>query len=204
MVSQKVRILPNINFRASKWLLNRSSSFFDKSYTALVSKSKPLFIVDPYGVEKVNPIPWATDIVGSIKRLNKVEKIGSSLYGETWSDRLFRALGENEVLFDAFTHTDLTATFSDSYLSLELKAVSKLIKNKDVRGVDRDIFYVDHDGFDTHSDMISGLGDRANEINDALGSFVTEMKAQGRWDEVVVVFVSEFARTLIPNTSSGR
>ena len=73
-----------------------------------------------------------------------------------------------------------------------------------VRGVDRDVFYVEQDGFDTHANMQSVLNDRVDEINDALGSFVVEMKAQGRWNDVVVVFVSEFARTLIPNTSSGR
>ena len=170
-----------------------------------MSKLTPLFVVDPYGIEKVNPIPWASDVVGPIKRLNKLEKIGSSIYGETWSDLLLRALGENQLLYDAFTQTTLNASFTDSnYLSIQFEAVSKLIKNKNVRGIDRDVFYVETGGFDTHSNMISELDNRATEINDALGSFVMEMNAQGRWNDVVVVFVSEFARTLIPNTSSGR
>jgi len=171
---------------------------------ALVSKLTPLFVVDPYGIEKINPIPWAKDIIGSIKRLNKVERIGSSIYGETWSDMLLRALGENQLLYDAFTESSLNATFNeDNYLSLQFEAVSKLIKSRNVRGVDRDVFYVETGGFDTHANMISELADRGDEINDALGSFVTEMKAQGRWNDVVLIFVSEFARTLIPNTSSG-
>ena len=169
-----------------------------------MSKFTPLVVVDPHGIEKVNPIPWTSDIVGSIKRLNKVEKIGSNMYGETWSDLLHRALGENQLLSDAFTKTTLSSKFSDSYLSLEFEAVSKLIKNKDVRGVDRDVFYVERGGFDTHADMVSILSNQANEVNDALGSFVAEMKAQDRWNDVVIVLVSEFARTLIPNTSSGR
>ena len=170
-----------------------------------MSKLTPLFVVDPYGIEKVNPMPWGSDIVGPIKRLNKLEKIGSSFYGDTWSDLLLRALGENQLLYDAFTQTTLNATFSaNNYLSVQYQAVSKLIKNKNIRGVDRDVFYVETGGFDTHSNMLSSLADRANEINEALGSFVTEMKAQNRWNDVVIVFVSEFARTLIPNTSSGR
>lgn len=160
--------------------------------------------MDPYGIEKVNPNPNATDIIGSMKDLNKLEKVGSSIYGKTWSDLLFRALGENQLLYDAFTNTILNVTFSDVELSLQFEAVSKLIKNKNIRGVDRDVFSIELDAFDTHSDMVSILGNRATEINDALGSFVAEMKAQGRWNDVVVVFVSEFARTLIPNTSSGR
>jgi len=92
----------------------------------------------------------------------------------------------------------------NSDISLQFQAVSKLIKTKNVRGVDRDSFYIQMGGFDTHSDMITVLADRLIEMNNALQSFVEEMKAQGRWNDVVVVFASEFARTLIPNTSKGR
>lgn len=58
------------------------------NYTALVSKATPLFIVNPSGVEKFNPIPWAPDVIKPIKRLNKMEKVGSNIFGETWSDLL--------------------------------------------------------------------------------------------------------------------
>jgi uncharacterized protein (DUF1501 family) len=126
------------------------------------------------------------------------------MFGKTWSDQLFRALGENQLLYDAFTTTNLNTAFPDTGLSIQFEAISKMIKSKNARGVDREVFYVDWGGFDTHADMLTALNDRAVEMNDALGSFVTEMKAQGRWNDVVVLFVSEFARTLIPNTSSGR
>jgi uncharacterized protein (DUF1501 family) len=164
-------------------------------------------VVDPNGIEKVNPIPWATNIDPIMKKLNKREKLGSSIYGRTWSDLLFRALGENQLLYDAFTNSILNTTFPNTPntgLSLQFQAVSKLIKSKTARGVDRDVFYVETGGFDTHSDMLTKLEVLVNEINGALGSFVSEMKAQGRWDDVVVLFVSEFARTLNPNTSRGR
>jgi cullin-associated NEDD8-dissociated protein 1 len=39
------------------------------------------------------------------------------------------------------------------------------------------------------------------DVDSALGSFMTEMKEQGRWGDVVVISVSDFARTL---TSNGR
>jgi hypothetical protein len=177
---------------------------FGYCFLALRSKVTPLFVVDPYGIEKVNPIPWAIDIDPMIKKLNKREKLGSSIYGRTWSDQLFRALGENQLLYDAFTNTNLVTAFPNTGLSLQFQAVSKLIKSKKARGVDRDVFYVETGGFDTHSDMPTTLGQRVNEINVALGAFVSEMKAQGRWDDVAILFVSEFARTLIPNTSRGR
>ncbi len=171
---------------------------------ALVSNLSALFVLDPYNYEKVNPIPWAKDIVGRIKQLNNANQLGSSLFGDAWSNLLIQALGENKLLFDAITSTTLNAVFPDTFLAQELKVVAKMIKTKDVRGSDRDTFYVDLGGFDTHSDMITSLASRMTQINGALASFVTEMKSQGRWDDVVVVFVSEFARTLTPNTSQGR
>jgi len=170
---------------------------------ALVSKLNPLFVLDPSGFEKVNPIPWAEDIVGSIKLLNNANELGSSLFGDAWSNLLFQALGENLLLFDALTSTVLDTEFPDTWLAMQLEAVAKLIKTKDVRGTDRDAFFVEIGGFDTHSNLKATLVDRMGEINGALDPFVQEMKSQGRWDEVVTVFVSEFARTLTPNTSSG-
>ncbi len=172
---------------------------------ALVSKLSPLFVLDPYNYEKVNPIPWAEDILGQIKVLNNANKLGSSLFGDAWSSLLIQALGENKLLYDAITSTQLnTGEFPDTWLAQELEVVAKMIKTKNIRGSDRDIFYVDIGGFDTHSDMIATLENRMTEINDAMKSFASEMKNQGRWDDVVIVFVSEFARTLTPNTSRGR
>jgi uncharacterized protein (DUF1501 family) len=160
--------------------------------------------VEPNSIEKFNPMPWAVNIDPLIKKMNKREKLGSNIYGRTWSDQLFRALGENQLLYDAFTNTNLDTNFPATDLSLQFQTISKLIKTKTTRGVDRDAFYVEIGGFDTHSDMIDVLNRKAIVINEAFHSFVSEMKAQGRWNDVVVLFVSEFARTLIPNTSKGR
>lgn len=40
-------------------------------------------------------------------------------------------------------------------------------------------------------------------MNVGLNSFTSEMKAQGAWDDVTIVMVSEFARTLPGNTGAG-
>ena len=41
------------------------------------------------------------------------------------------------------------------------------------------------------------------ELNGALDAFVTEMKAQGVWNDITIVMVSEFARTMVGNTGIG-
>mmetsp|Transcript_523 Transcript_523/g.662 ORF Transcript_523/g.662 Transcript_523/m.662 type:complete len:117 (-) Transcript_523:128-478(-) len=68
---------------------------------ALVSGLISLFVVDPTGLEKFNPIPWSVPLWDTIKQLNKVTKLGSNCFCETWSDILLKALGENRLVYDA-------------------------------------------------------------------------------------------------------
>ena len=43
------------------------------------------------------------------------------------------------------------------------------------------------------------IADKMQEIDQALGAFSAEMKDQGVWDDVTVIVMSEFGRTLEPN-----
>jgi uncharacterized protein (DUF1501 family) len=54
-----------------------------------------------------------------------------------------------------------------------------------------------------HSNIAIDFAERTQVINSGLQAFTTEMKAQGMWDDVTVVMVSEFARTLSGNTGAG-
>lgn len=45
---------------------------------------------------------------------------------------------------------------------------------------------------------------RAMDLNESIQSFIDEIKIQGLWNDVTVVAVTEFARTLTENTGSGR
>ena len=60
-----------------------------------------------------------------------------------------------------------------------------------------DAFYVEKGGFDTHNDL--DIEEGFGSVNTALESFVAEMKAQGVWENVTVVCVSEFGRALKAN-----
>ena len=77
--------------------------------------------------------------------------------------------------------------------------VARLISSRDALKSERDIFFVDIGGFDTHSDGKEVLESKMVEINDALESFVVEMKAQSLWDKVTIATASDFARTLTSN-----
>jgi uncharacterized protein (DUF1501 family) len=164
-------------------------------------------VVDPKsGYQKFNPTSQLTsDVSDKVKEVNAASSIHSSFFGETWSNILLRSMSENELLFEKFDATEVDTLFPETDLGMQLEMVAKVMKTKDLRGTDRDVFNVRIDGFDSHSDVDVSLTERLTTLNDGLEAFVTEMKDyQDLWDDVTIVVVSEFGRTLKGNTGSGR
>lgn len=84
-------------------------------------------------------------------------------------------------------------------LQKQLHQVARLIKTRVARKAERDFFYVQIGGFDTHQGQASQLHDRLLEIDGALAGFVPELQAQGVFDSTVIVTESDFGRTLTYN-----
>ena len=58
-------------------------------------------------------------------------------------------------------------------------------------------------GWPTPAHYLPSQSPRFGEVNYALEEFVAELKAQGTFDDVVIVTHSDFARTLTPNSNAG-
>jgi uncharacterized protein (DUF1501 family) len=180
-------------------------STFGFASTLRSDLSTTLVVDSKNGYQKFNPTAQITgDVSDKVKEVNAASSIHSSFFGETWSNILLHTIDENDLLYDQFNDTEVDTTFPQTLLGTQLETVAKVMKTKDVRGTDRDIFNVRYDGFDFHADGLVSLAERLTIVNDGLEAFVTEMKNQGRWDNVTVVVVSEFGRTLMGNTGSGR
>ena len=78
--------------------------------------------------------------------------------------------------------------------SVQLQQVAKLINTQVIRGVEREVFFVECMGFDHHADLNQYLDIWFTNMNAALDKFWKEMKAQEMEDNVVLVRMSEFAR----------
>ena len=50
-----------------------------------------------------------------------------------------------------------------------------------------------------HGDFFTMIANKFAEINDAVGALVEELKAQGVWDETLLLQQSEFGRTMVHN-----
>ena len=171
---------------------------------ALVSNESPLLVVNPAGYEKFNPISWEQVSRSHIKDVNRAANFGSGIMDEVWSDNFIQALSENDILYSQMSTVSLSNSFPTTKLGSQMGSIAKLIKTRSARKTDRDVFYAKLSGFDTHGKQETALDEIFKQVDDALNSFVKEMKSQTLWDDVAVVFVSEFGRTLKANTGNGR
>jgi uncharacterized protein (DUF1501 family) len=125
-------------------------------------------IVSSYGANEFDPKPEGEDFDPRpfMDQLNDATEFHSSLYAETWSKRLQKALHDNEALVAAIENTQLSQEFSDSDYAQRLKAVSTLIESHDLRGTDREVFYVSMGGWDHHEvSEIHAVGCSLNCLN---------------------------------------
>jgi uncharacterized protein (DUF1501 family) len=135
--------------------------------------------------------------------LNAGTTLQSSIYGETWSRILQKALFDNESILKALSTTQLKTTFPETEYSSKLEVISMLIASHKERGKDREAFFLSLSGWDHHSDMKKGLAENFQMLNDALTAFYDEMKAQDLWQRVGLVLTSDFSRTLTANSGEG-
>jgi len=74
--------------------------------------------------------------------------------------------------------------------------VARLMSTRQQRKAERDFFFVQLGGFDTHSDVVETLNTKFQEVDQALSGFVNELKAQGVFNNTVIFTESDFGRTL--------
>ena len=91
--------------------------------------------------------------------------------------------------------------FGGGFLATQLHQVSKVLSVHGTLGLERLSFLTRQGGYDTHFDDGETMIENLDELDSALSAFATELKRQKLWNNVTVVTVSDFGRTL---TSNGR
>ncbi|QJE94455.1 DUF1501 domain-containing protein [Luteolibacter luteus] len=96
---------------------------------------------------------------------------------------------------------DTLFTNATTRLGNQLKMVAKLIAGRGVLGNNRQIFFCQIGGFDTHQTLLASHGDLITELNQSLAAFAATLQALGVWDNVVTFTASDFNRTFTPNST---
>lgn len=86
-----------------------------------------------------------------------------------------------------------------SDLQLQLKMVAKTIGARQTLGQSRQVFFLSHNGWDNHDELILNQNYNLMVISQALKSFQDAMDGLGLTNDVVTFTASDFARTLSSN-----
>ena len=86
-----------------------------------------------------------------------------------------------------------------NHLAMQFKEVAKVIQLDTASfETERSMFYTTIGGWDSHGDV--DISTQLNYVDEAVGMLADELKEQGVWDDVAVVCLSDFGRTLNSNS----
>ncbi len=94
---------------------------------------------------------------------------------------------------------DTIFTPADHSLGDQLKMIAKLIAGRSTLGNQRQIFFCQVGGYDTHQNTLSSHGGLMTELSTGLKAFHDALQAMGAWNDVLTCTASDFNRTLTPN-----
>ncbi len=122
---------------------------------------------------------------------------------ETPMDYLYKTMAETlssaDYLFEQSRRKPTTATYPDNELGKSLKTVASLI----LSDTDTAVYYISIGSFDTHINQEAQQKRLFGQISGAIDVFAKDMKANGKWNDVMVATFSEFGRRVSQNASGG-
>jgi uncharacterized protein (DUF1501 family) len=97
----------------------------------------------------------------------------------------------------------LQTAFPTSALGTNLKAIAQLINGRSVIEASRQLFYASVGNYDTHGVQLSTHASLLSDLDASLGAFVAAMQEIGMLQNVLIVTVSDFGRTMQSNSTAG-
>jgi uncharacterized protein (DUF1501 family) len=101
------------------------------------------------------------------------------------------------------TGSPLKTNFPKSPLGAQLAEVAKIIQVRSALGLPRQIFFVSSGGFDTHGTQIATQDRLLLDLNNCMSAFYNATVELGVPQEVTTFTMSDFARTLQPDSTQG-
>lgn len=103
-------------------------------------------------------------------------------------------------LKQANSGTPLSTVFPGTSLGQQLKTVAQLIRIRSQQGPGRQVYFVSQGGFDTHGGQAYQQFDMLRQVSQALAAFQLALSEIHAQQQVTSFTMSEFGRTLQPNS----
>lgn len=135
------------------------------------------------------------------------EKYFKALYDHHHEDEtvsyLYQTLGSTlnnaGYIFEKSKAKKTEQPYPNSQLGKDFKTVASLIKSD----INTRVYYLSVGSFDTHVNQNDRQQKLFGDINEAVRSFVADMKSNGLFDDILLMTFSEFGRRVAQNASNG-
>jgi len=152
------------------------------------------------GLQQLDPTSSSAQFTNMV---NQVIGKRQNIFTSTWASSLQNLRMNSQFFKKAYENAEVKTIFPTTDEGRKMESVLRLIASSADREVERDLFFVQIDGYDQHHEMVNVLDKNLNNLNEALDSFVSGLKEINKFDDVTVVVSSDFGRTLSPNSSNG-
>jgi len=156
---------------------------------------KGIAVKDPRRLYNTSHEKYFKDISAShVNTRNHDDEVADYLY-KTMAETLSSA----DYIFTQSKLRPTTAAYPTSELGNNLKTIASLIFSD----INTKVYYVSLGSFDTHVNQDAQQQRLFTELNDAVTAFVKDLKANNRFDDVLLFTFSEFGRRVAQNASGG-
>jgi uncharacterized protein (DUF1501 family) len=118
-------------------------------------------------------------------------------------DYLYKTMSETlssaDYIFQQSKLHPTSQAYPNTSLGKDLKTISSLI----LSDINTKVYYVSLGSFDTHAGQEGQQKRLFDELNEAIKAFTTDMKSNGRFEDVLMMTFSEFGRRVSQNASNG-
>ncbi len=155
------------------------------------------------------PVAGASTLIGASTagRLNAVQQLmqfdnGLKLVNAA-NTYLNRGIGFSQAFNAALSSAYVNTPFPASVLGQQLQTVAKVMSIRNVLGIQRQIFFCQLGGFDTHGQQFGNQDLLLQQLSQAVSQFYLATQELGTDSSTVTFTASEFGRTLQPNAIAG-
>ena len=152
----------------------------------------------PDGIDRVFNIP---EVAAALKRI--------ATDGQTtnWLEHELAAVAQRSMTAERLLSNALPPESAIEFAGLptnnplakQFQIVARCIGAQQKLAIKRQVFFVNHWGYDTHDNQKGHHASALNTLNDALAYFDQVLSAQGQWDQVTTFTSSDFGRTFTSN-----
>ena len=123
--------------------------------------------------------------------------------GEQPVDYLYKTMAETissaDYIFEKSKFHPSVAEYPKSELGQSLKTIASLIFSD----INTKVYYISLGSFDTHINQTFQQQNLFNQLNEGIRAFTKDLKANGRFNDVMLMTFSEFGRRVSQNASGG-